>query len=85
MFNKKESRNNMKQDEREVREKIKKANNCFVWCMIDGVDVGEYFKTTKTDIWFYVRKYIRNNKENTDFENLNSTIVLREDGDLYVN
>jgi len=75
----------MTQQEKEVREKIKKANNCYVWCMIDGVDVGEYFKTTKGDVWYWTRKYIRNNKANTDFTNLNNTFVLRENGDLYVN
>ena len=54
--------------------------------MLDGQDVGEYFKTTKTQVLFYVRKYFRNNNDGScDFENLNNTIVLREDGDLYVN
>ena len=53
--------------------------------MIDGVDVGQYFKTTKSDVWHWTRQYIRSNKDNLDFTNLNNTFVLREDGDLYIN
>jgi len=75
----------MTQNEKEVRQKIKQANNCYVWCMIDGVDVGQYFKTTKSDVWHWTRQYIRSNKDNLDFTNLNNTFVLREDGDLYIN
>ena len=75
----------MTQNEKEVRQKIKQANNCYVWCMIDGVDVGQYFKTTKSDFWHWTRQYIRSNKDNLDFTNLNNTFVLREDGDLYIN
>ena len=71
----------------EVRIKIRKANNCFVWCVLDGQDVGEYFKTSKTEVLFYVRKYFRNNGKDDycDFENLNNAVVLRDDGDLYIN
>ena len=79
----------MTQNEKEVRQKIKQANNCYVWCMIDGVDVGQYFKTTKSDVWHWTRQYIRSNKKNPpphdDLTNLNKTFVLREDGDLYIN
>ena len=55
--------------------------------MLDGQDVGQYFKTSKTEVLFWVRKYFRDNGNNEycDFENLNNTIVLRDDGDLYVN
>ena len=71
----------------EVRIKIRKANNCFVWCVLDGQDVGEYFKTSKTEVLFYVRKYFRDNGKDDycDFENLNNAVVLRYDGDLYIN
>ena len=71
----------------EVRIKIRKANNCFVWCVLDGQDVGEYFKTSKTEVLFYVRKYFRDNGKDDycDFENLNNAVVLRDDGDLYIN
>ena len=71
----------------EVRTKIRKANNCFVWCVLDGQDVGEYFKTSKTEVLFYVRKYFRDNGKDDycDFENLNNAVVLRDDGDLYIN
>jgi len=71
----------------EVRTKIRKANNCFVWCMLDGQDVGQYFKTSKTEVLFWVRKYFRDNGKDDycDFENLNNTVVLRDDGDLYIN
>jgi len=79
----------MKQDEKEVRQKIKQANNCYVYSMIDGVDVGHYFKTTKSDVWYWTRQYIRTTKKNPpsydDLTNLNKTFVLREDGDLYIN
>ena len=66
----------------EVRTKIRKANNCFVWCMLDGQDVGQYFKTSKTEVLFYVRKYIKNN---SNLENLSNAVILRDDGDLYIN
>ena len=95
MLNNKESRNNMdketkikaRNNEQEVRTKIRKANNCYVWCILDGSDVGQYFKTSKTEVLYWVRKYLRDNGNNDycDFENLNNTIVLREDGDVYVN
>ena len=75
----------MTQNEKEVRQKIKQANNCYVWCMIDGQNVGHYFKTTKSDIWHWTRQYLRSNKHNTDFTKLNNTLVLRENGDLYIN
>ena len=79
----------MKQSEKEVRQKIKQANNCYVFSMLDGVDVGHYFKTTKSDVWHWTRQYIRMTKKNSppydDLTNLNNTIVLREDGDLYIN
>ena len=69
---------------KEILNKIKKAKFCFVNCTIDGEDVAEYFRTPKSEIYFYVRKYIKNNLE-YGLNNLNNTIVLREDGDLYVN
>ena len=75
----------MTQNEKEIRQKINQANCCYVWCMIDGVDVGQYFKTTKSDVWHWTRRYIRSNKHNTDFEDLNNTYCLRDDGDLYIN
>ena len=94
MLNNKESRNKMdketkiktRNNEQEVRTKIRKANNCYVWCILDGSDVGQYFKTSKTEVLFWVRKYFRDStsSDDCDFENLNNTIVLREDGDLYV-
>jgi hypothetical protein len=79
----------MKQSEKEVRQKIKQAKNCYVYSMLDGVDVGHYFRTTKSDVWYWTRKYIRMTKKNSppydDLTNLNNTFVLREDGDLYIN
>jgi hypothetical protein len=75
----------MTQNEKEIRQKIKQANCCYVWCMMDGVDVGQYFKTTKTDVWHWTRQYMRSNKHNSNFKNLNNTYCLREDGDLYIN
>jgi len=78
----------MTQNEKEVRQKIKQANNCYVYSMLDGVDVGHYFKTTKSDVWYWTRQYIRMTKKNSppydDLTNLNNTFVLREDGDLYI-
>ena len=73
----------------EILNKVKKAKDCFVNCVIDGQDVAYYFKTSKWQINHYVRAYIKNNENLTHIaeplENLNNTIVLREDGDLYVN
>jgi hypothetical protein len=67
---------------KEILNKVKKANYCFVWCVLDSYDVGYYFRTSKTEVLFYVRKYLKNN---SNLENLNNAVVLREDGDLYIN
>jgi hypothetical protein len=71
----------------EVRSKVRKAKNCFVWCMIDGQDVGEYFKVSKTEVLNHVRKYFKNNStnESCDFTELNSAVRLDEFEDLYIN
>ena len=69
---------------KEILNRVKKANYCFVWCMLDSYDVGYYFKTSKTEALLYVRKYLKNN-EDGNLENLNNAVVLREDGDLYIN
>ena len=74
---------------REILNRVKKAKYCFVNCVIDGQDVEYYFKTSKWQINHYLKRYIKNNENLTHIaeplENLNNTIVLREDGDLYVN
>ena len=69
---------------KEILNKIKKAKHCFVWCVLDSYDVGYYFRTSKTEVLFYIRKYLKNNKDG-NLENLNNAVVLREDGDLYIN
>ena len=33
---------------KEVKDKINTAKNCYVYCVLDGVDVGHYFKTIKS-------------------------------------
>ena len=69
---------------KEILNKIKKAKYCYVWCVLDSYDVGYYFRTSKTEVLFYIRKYLKNNKDG-NLENLNNAVVLREDGDLYIN
>ena len=69
---------------KEILNKIKKAKYCFVWCVLDSYDVGYYFRTSKTEVLLYVRKYLKHN-EDGNLENLNNAVVLREDGDLYIN
>jgi len=75
------------EQKKEIMNKVKKAKNVFVWCVIDGSDVGHYIKASKTDVTFYIKKYI---KDNTCLNNIYSTIDLRldehtQDLDLYVN
>ena len=78
---------------KEILNKIKKAKHCFVWCMLDSYNMGYYFRTSKTEVLFYVRKYLKNNEDGDlenyetqqNLENLNNAVVLREDGDLYIN
>ena len=69
---------------KEILNRVKKAKDCFVWCVLDSYDVGYYFKTSKWQINHYLKKYLKNN-EDGDLENLNNAVVLREDGDLYIN
>jgi hypothetical protein len=74
---------------KEILDRVKKAKFCFVNCVIDGQDVEYYFKTSKWQADYYIRKYIRNNENLTHIsqplENLNNCVVLRDDGDLYIN
>ena len=75
------------EQKKEIMKKVKQAKNVFVWCLIDGQDVGHYIKASKTDITFYIRNYIKNN---TCLNNIYNTIDLRLDEntqelDLYVN
>ena len=74
---------------KEILDRVKKAKYCFVNCVIDGQDVQYYFKTSKWQANYYIRQYIRNNENATHIaqplENLNNCVVLREDGDLYIN
>ena len=71
---------------KEILNRVKKARYCFVHCVIDGQDVGYYFKTSKWQANYYIRQYIRNNEMGDHaLENLNNCVVLRDDGDLYIN
>ena len=59
-----------------IQEKIRKANNIFVWVLIYDGD-GEYIQTTKG-------KLVNALRVSPDMIDKNK-FVLREDGDLYVN
>ena len=47
---------------KEILNRGKKAKYCYVWCVLDSYDVGYYFRTSKTEVLFYIRKYLKNNK-----------------------
>ena len=68
----------------EILNRVKKAKYCYVWCVLDSYDVGYYFRTSKTEVLFYIRKYLKNNKYG-NLENLNNAVVLNEYGNLYIN
>ena len=67
---------------KEVKDKINTAKNCYVYCVLDGVDVGHYFKTIKSDINYWTNSYF---KDNQNLDSISKTFDLREDGDLYIN
>jgi hypothetical protein len=69
---------------KEILNRVKKAKYCYVWCVLDSYDVGYYFRTSKTEVLFYIRKYLKNNKYG-NLENLNNAVVLNEYGNLYIN
>ena len=66
----------------EILKKINKAKECYVWCVMDGQDVGHYFKTTKSDVLHWTKKYL---EDNTNLENLDNAFKLRETGVLFIN
>ena len=69
---------------KEILNRVKKAKYCYVWCVLDSYDVGYYFRTSKTEVLFYIRKYLKNNKYG-NLENLNNAVVLNKYGNLYIN
>jgi ribosomal protein L39E len=75
------------EQKKEIMKKLKQAKNVFVWCVIDTQDVGHYIKASKTDLAFWVKKYL---KDNTNLDNIYNSLDLRldehtQDLDLYVN
>ena len=69
---------------KEILNRVKKAKYCYVWCVLDSYDVGYYFRTSKTEVLFYIRKYLKNNKYG-NLENLDNAVVLNKYGNLYIN
>ena len=69
---------------KEILNRVKKAKYCYVLCVLDSYDVGYYFRTSKTEVLFYIRKYLKNNKYG-NLENLNNAVVLNKYGNLYIN
>ena len=69
---------------KEILNRVKKAKYCYVWCVLDSYDVGYYFRTSKTEVLFYIRKYLKNNKYG-NLDNLNNAVVLNKYGNLYIN
>ena len=58
---------------KEIKDKIKKANNVFVWVELYDSD-GDYIKISKSSLQVLQIDQFGNDK-----------FVLREDGDLYIN
>ena len=58
---------------KEITDKIKKANNVFVWVELYNSD-GDYIKISKSSLQVLQIDQFENDK-----------FVLRQDGDLYIN
>ena len=58
---------------KEIKDKIKKANNVFVWVELYDSD-GDYVKISKSSLQVLQIDQFGNDK-----------FVLRQDGDLYIN
>jgi len=58
---------------KEIKDKIKKANNVFVWVELYDSD-GDYIKISKSSLQVLQIDQFENDK-----------FVLRQDGDLYIN
>lgn len=58
-----------KVNEEKIMRKINKAKECYVWCVMDGQDVGKYFKTTKLEVLNLTKGYIKNNEDLTNLDN----------------
>ena len=58
---------------KEIKDKIKKANNVFVWVELYNSD-GDYIKISKSSLQVLQIDQFENDK-----------FVLRQDGDLYIN
>ena len=58
---------------KEIKDKIKKANNVFVWVELYDSD-GDYVKISKSSLQVLQIDQFENDK-----------FVLRQDGDLYIN
>jgi len=72
----------MNDKKKEILKRVNQAKAFYVWCVMDNQDVGQYFKTTKSDVLHYTKKYL---EDNTDLENLDSSFKLRETGALFIN
>ena len=69
--------------EQKIMRKINKAKEFYVWCVMDGQDVGHYFKTTKSDVLNLTKKYI---EDNADLTNLDNCYDLHKESNiLYIN
>ena len=72
-----------KQMKKEVLNRVTKAAEVYVWCVIDGTDTGHYFKTTKSDALHWTKKYI---EEFSDLEKLDNCYDLHKVSNiLYIN
>jgi hypothetical protein len=72
----------MKDTKKEILKRINTATAFYVWCVMDGRDDGQYFKTTKSEVLHWTKLYL---KGNTDLENLDNCFRLRECGALFIN
>ena len=74
----------MKDTKKEILKRINTATAFYVWCVMDGQDVGQYFKTTKSDVLHWSKLYMKG-IGNADLENLDNSFRLRECGALFIN
>ena len=82
--------NKKKQIEKEILNSIKKCNLIYVYCVIDGTDVGKYYKTNKSEAIYHVKNYFKESDYNNDnelyhFDNIKESHRLDEENNIYIN
>ena len=82
--------NKKKQIEKEIINNIKKCKLIYAYCLIDGIDVGKYYKTSKTEAIYHVKNYFKESDYISDnelyhFDNIKERHQLDDENNIYIN